>query len=25
LRAQLPPHVEPAYDGLTIELECRQR
>jgi phosphoribosyl 1,2-cyclic phosphate phosphodiesterase len=25
LRAQLPPHVEPAYDGLAIELECRQR
>jgi phosphoribosyl 1,2-cyclic phosphate phosphodiesterase len=23
LRAQLPPHVEPAYDGLAIELECR--
>jgi phosphoribosyl 1,2-cyclic phosphate phosphodiesterase len=22
LRAQLPPRVEPAYDGLTIELEC---
>jgi phosphoribosyl 1,2-cyclic phosphate phosphodiesterase len=25
LRAQLPPQVEPAYDGLTIEIECRQR
>jgi phosphoribosyl 1,2-cyclic phosphate phosphodiesterase len=24
LRAQLPSHVEPAYDGLAIELECRQ-
>jgi phosphoribosyl 1,2-cyclic phosphate phosphodiesterase len=22
LRAQLPPNVEPAYDGLTIEMEC---
>jgi phosphoribosyl 1,2-cyclic phosphate phosphodiesterase len=25
LRAQLPPQVEPAYDGLTIETKCRQR
>jgi phosphoribosyl 1,2-cyclic phosphate phosphodiesterase len=23
LRAKLPPHVEPAYDGLTIELGCQ--
>jgi phosphoribosyl 1,2-cyclic phosphate phosphodiesterase len=23
LRAELPPHVEPAYDGLTIELGCQ--
>jgi phosphoribosyl 1,2-cyclic phosphate phosphodiesterase len=23
LRTQLPPNVEPAYDGLTIELECQ--
>jgi len=22
LRARVPRHVEPAYDGLTIELEC---
>jgi phosphoribosyl 1,2-cyclic phosphate phosphodiesterase len=25
LRAKLPPQVEPAYDGLTIEMACRQR
>ncbi|TMJ28570.1 MAG: MBL fold metallo-hydrolase [Alphaproteobacteria bacterium] len=25
LSAQLPPHVEPAYDGLSIEVECRAR